>query len=190
MLAALPATDRSRMVDAMATIEDVLDRRQDRGGPIVLRPHRPGDMGWIVHRHAVLYVEEFGFDETFEAVVADIAAGFLRNYDPSGERCWIAERQSQILGSVFIVRQSDTVAKLRMLYVEPETRGTGLGRQLVREAITFARLSGYKSVVLQTASMLDAARSLYRSEGFRLIEEQQERTFGEDQIVELWRLDL
>jgi len=190
MLAALPAADRSRMVDAMTTIETVLDKRQDHGGPIVLRPHRPGDMGWIVHRHAVLYVEEFGFDEAFEAVVADIAAAFLRNYDPTGERCWVAERGSQILGSVFIVRQSETVAKLRMLYVEPEARGTGLGRQLVREAVTFARLSGYKSVVLQTASMLDAARNLYRNEGFRLVEEQQERAFGEGQIVELWRLDL
>ncbi len=190
MLTALPAADRSRMVDAMATIEAVLDRRPDHGGPIVLRPHRPGDMGWIVHRHAVLYVEEFGFDAAFEAVVADIAAGFLRNYDPTGERCWVAERGSQILGSVFIVRQSETVAKLRMLYVEPDARGTGLGRQLVREAVTFARLSGYKSVVLQTASMLDAARSLYRSAGFRLVEEQQERAFGEDRVVELWQLDL
>ncbi|WP_436638273.1 bifunctional helix-turn-helix transcriptional regulator/GNAT family N-acetyltransferase [Microbaculum sp. FT89] len=190
MLAPLSPGDRKRLVSAMATIERLLGGTERPAAPIVLRPQRPGDMGWVVHRHGVLYAQEYGWDETFEPMVADIVAAFIRNFDPKRERCWIAERGDDILGSIFLVRESDTVAKLRMLYVEPEARGTGLGRRLVSECLAFARACGYAKVVLWTNDCLDAARRLYRDEGFELVKEEKHHSFGKDLVGQYWELEL
>jgi DNA-binding MarR family transcriptional regulator/GNAT superfamily N-acetyltransferase len=190
MLSDLSDTDRRRLLAAMATIQGLLGSPDQPVEPIILRPHQPGDMGWVVHRHGVLYAKEYGWDETFEPMVADIVAEFIRNFDPKRERCWIAERGAAILGSVFLVRQSDDVAKLRMLFVEPEARGTGLGRRLVTECLAFARAAGYSKVVLWTNDCLDAARKIYQDEGFKLIEEEEHHSFGQDLVGQTWELEL
>jgi len=190
MLDGLSGADRRRLLTSMATIQRLLGDRDQTPEPIVLRAHRPGDMGWVVYRHGALYAQEYGWDETFEPMVADIVAEFIRNFDPKRERCWIAERGGEILGSVFLVRQSDDVAKLRMLYVEPEARGTGLGRRLVAECLAFARSSGYAKVVLWTNDCLDAARKIYQDEGFELVEEEKHHSFGQDLVGQTWELEL
>ncbi|MEJ8572128.1 bifunctional helix-turn-helix transcriptional regulator/GNAT family N-acetyltransferase [Microbaculum marinum] len=190
LLDAMSEPDRKRLLQAMATVQELLGGEPQSAAPIVLRPHRPGDMGWVVHRHGVLYAQEYGWDETFEPMVADIVASFIRNLDPGRERCWIAERDGRILGSVFLVRESDEVARLRLLYVEPEARGTGLGRRLVSECLRFARASGYRSVTLWTNDILHAARKIYESEGFRLVEEERHRSFGHDLVGQNWVLEL
>ncbi|QFU15402.1 bifunctional helix-turn-helix transcriptional regulator/GNAT family N-acetyltransferase [Microvirga thermotolerans] len=190
LLAPLPEADRDRLVSAMRFVEERLDGGAAAEAPVVLRPHRPGDMGWIVHRHGVLYAREYGWDETFEALVAEIVAGFVRTFDPARERCWIAERDGAILGSIFIVRQSDDVAKLRLLYVEPEARGLGLGRRLVDEAIRFSRDKGYRQIALWTNDILHAARGIYAKAGFRLVSAEAHRSFGHDLVGENWVLDL
>ena len=180
------ATDR--LVRAMATIETTLDGAQE--APITLRPHRPGDMGWIIHRHANIYARDYGWDETFEALVAEIAAKFIKNFKPGRERCWIAERDGAILGSVFLVEDDADTAKLRLLYVEREVRGLGIGGQLVDEVIAFARQAGYGRLVLWTNDILHAARRIYESCGFRLISEEEHRSFGHDLVGQYWELKL
>ena len=157
---------------------------------VVLRQPRPGDIGWIVHRHGVLYAREYGYDHRFEAIVATVAGEFLEHFDPARERCWIAERDGGILGSVFLVRQSDTVAKLRLLYLEPEARGLGLGRRLVDECIAFARSAGYQTITLWTQSSLTAARHIYERAGFRLISTRIHEDFGPREAAETWELSL
>ena len=135
--------------------------------PVLIRPNAPGDIGWIIHRHGALYAAEYGWDESFEGLVAEIAGRFLKAHDPSRERCWVAERDGEIVGSVFLVDAGHGVAKLRLLYVEPDARGLGLGRRLVDEALQFAERAGYRRVMLWTNDVLVAARRLYEAAGFR-----------------------
>jgi DNA-binding MarR family transcriptional regulator/GNAT superfamily N-acetyltransferase len=188
MLGPLPPGDVTRLVHAMDTVEALLSEAQP--APVILRPHRVGDIGWVVHRQGVIYAREFGWDARFEAAVAEIGAHFLRAFDPARERAWIAERGGAILGAVFLVRQSDTVAKLRMLYVEEEARGLGLGRRLVQECIGFARACGYRTLTLWTNDVLVAARRIYAEAGFTLVAEERHHSFGTDLVGENWELAL
>jgi DNA-binding MarR family transcriptional regulator/N-acetylglutamate synthase-like GNAT family acetyltransferase len=191
MLRPLPTTGQSRLVQAMHAIEMLLGARTNPKTPYILRAHQPGDMGWVVHRHGVLYAEEYGYDEQFEALVAEIAAKFIQHFDPKRERCWMAERDGEIVGSVFLVKKSKTVAKLRLLLVEPSARGLGIGKRLVDECVRFARQVGYKRMVLWTQSELPAARHVYEQAGFRLVQEKPHRSWGRDDLVsEIWEMKL
>jgi DNA-binding MarR family transcriptional regulator/GNAT superfamily N-acetyltransferase len=194
MLRPLPRAGQSRLVQAMRAIETLLGPRSEPRTPYILRSHQPGDMGWVIHRHGALYSQEYGYDETFEALVAEIAAKFIQQFDPRRERCWIAEKDGEIVGSVFLVRESPkskTVAKLRLLYVEPSARGLGIGKRLVDECIRFARQAGYKKIVLWTQSELPAARHVYQGAGFRLVQHKKHRSWGrEDLVSEIWELKL
>ena len=167
MLARLSESDQSRLIAAMNTIENILEPKPP--APVTLRSHRPGDIGWITHRHGVLYAQEYGWDEKFEALVAGIASKFIENFDPEREHCWMAEQDGEIIGSVTLVKKSKTVAKLRLLYVEPQARGLGAGSLLVKECIAFAREKGYRKITLWTNSILLAARRIYQREGFHLV---------------------
>jgi len=187
MLSPLPESDRARLVGAMRTVEALLKNEKAR---IELRPHRPGDMGWVVHSHGKLYFEEYGWDARFEALVAGIAKDFVENFDPARERCWIAEMDGEPVGSVFLVKSSKAIAKLRLLLIEPKARGLGLGKRLVAECIAFARTSGYRKLVLWTQSNLAAARHIYRSAGFRLVKRQRHREFGYPLTGEFWQAEL
>jgi len=190
MLAKLSDADRNRLVDAMRTIQRLLGGQTEPNRSYVLRPHQPGDIGWVIHRHGALYAAEQGWDERFEALVAQIAAKFVRNFDPRRERCWIAEQEGAILGSIFLVKKSARVAQLRMLLVEPSARGLGLGKRLVDECVRFAREVGYKKITLWTQSDLLAARGIYAKAGFRLVKRQPIRDFGAELVSETWDLDL
>ncbi|MGA8657410.1 MAG: helix-turn-helix domain-containing GNAT family N-acetyltransferase [Chthoniobacterales bacterium] len=190
LLQDLPVMRQNRLIDAMRTIEELLDGKPTEKASYLLRPHQPGDMGWIVHRHGVLYAQEYGWDEQFEALVAGIVAEFIQRYDPKRERCWIAEQDGDIVGSVFVVNQSMKVARLRLLLVEPRARGQGLGGRLVSECLKFARQVGYRKVTLWTNSVLRAARHLYESAGFRLVHQEPHHSFGHDLIAETWDLTL
>jgi DNA-binding MarR family transcriptional regulator/GNAT superfamily N-acetyltransferase len=192
LLSPLSEPQQTEIETAMQQIEGVLG--DDAPTPVPagyrLRPHRPGDMGWVVHRHGALYAAEYGWDESFEALVAEIVAGFIKHFDPTRERCWIAEGEGQILGSVFLVQDSPAVAKLRLLLVEPAARGLGLGRRLVEECIDFARRTGYRRIRLWTNRNLAAARHLYERLGFQLVESEPHRSFGHDLVGETWELTL
>lgn len=190
MLAALPGGDSARLVGAMATIERLLGESGTSPRPAVLRSHRPGDIGWVVSRHGAIYAEEYGWDITFEALVAEIAAQFIRSYDPSREHCWIAEIDGEPVGSIFLVKASDEVAKLRLLLVEKKARGSGVGRALTEQCIRFARQAGYSSITLWTQSILVAARGIYQRAGFRRVGEEKHHSFGVDLVGEIWELKL
>jgi DNA-binding MarR family transcriptional regulator/GNAT superfamily N-acetyltransferase len=189
-LRALSATSRRRLIAAMQTIEGVLDARPERPAPYILRPPHAGDLGWIVHRQGALYAEEWGYNEEFEALVADIVAGFVR-HQPAKERCWIAEKDGEVVGSVFLMQRSKTVAQLRLLYVEPAARGLGIGAKLIEECVRFARQAGYRKIVLWTQSELDAARRLYKKAGFRITAKQPHDSFSRKGLVaETWEMKL
>ncbi|MCP5150585.1 MAG: MarR family transcriptional regulator [Chromatiales bacterium] len=190
VLESLSEADQERLVEAMRTIETLLANEPPPPRPYLLRPHRPGDIGWVVHRHAVLYAREYGWDQSFEAMVAEIGARFIRDFDAARECCWLAERDGEILGSAFLVRDDDARAKLRLVYVEPEARGAGVGTRLVEECIRFARAAGYRSVTLWTNDILHAARRVYERLGFRLVERESHHSFGHDLVGENWELVL
>jgi DNA-binding MarR family transcriptional regulator/GNAT superfamily N-acetyltransferase len=189
MLATLGVPRASRLVQAMATIERLLGN-SDAAPAAILRSPRPGDFGWVVQSHGALYAAEYGFDASFEALVAEIAGKFLASFDASRERCWIADIDGRPVGSVFLVRHSDDVAKLRLLLVDPAGRGQGLGQRLVRECIGFARQCGYRKITLWTQSILTAARKIYQDEGFVLVASETHRSFGQNLTGETWELEL
>ena len=178
------------LVQAMTTIERLAGERVPPTVPYILRPHHIGDIGWVAHRQGLLYAREYGWNEEFEALVAEIASGFVKNYDPRWEHCWIAEREGAIVGSVFLVRQSETVAKLRLLYVEPDARRLGIGRRLTDECIRFARQKGYTTLTLWTNDVLVSARRIYQATGFRLVNEEPHHSFGKDLVGQYWELGL
>jgi DNA-binding MarR family transcriptional regulator/N-acetylglutamate synthase-like GNAT family acetyltransferase len=190
MLNQIPLADQQRLVAAMRAIEDLLGAQPEQKVPYILRPHQPGDIGWVVHRHGLLYAAEYGWDERFEALVASVVAQFIQNYDPKRERCWIAEMNGEIVGSIFLVKQSDTVAKLRLLLVEPHARGLGIGRRLVGECIRQARQLGYTTLTLWTNSVLLAARQIYIQAGFQLVSQEPHHSFGHALVGETWELAL
>jgi DNA-binding MarR family transcriptional regulator/GNAT superfamily N-acetyltransferase len=193
MLERISDPKRKLLVDAMHTIESAIDPDSTQGSraSYVLRPHRPGDMGWVVHRHGALYWKEYGYDERFEALVAKIVGQFVERLDSRREHCWIAERDGEIVGSVFVVAKSKTVAKLRLLLVEPAARGLGIGRRLVAECVRFAREAGYRKMMLWTQSELGAARHLYQEAGFKLVARQRHRSWGrKDLVSETWAMKL
>jgi DNA-binding MarR family transcriptional regulator/GNAT superfamily N-acetyltransferase len=187
MLEELAAPDQAKLVGALHAVESILENKEQ---PIMLRAHRPGDMGWVVHAHGRLYFDERGWDERFEALVAEITAAFIKNFDPKRERCWIAEMDGEAVGSVFVVKEAKTVAKLRLLLVEPKARGRGLGRRLVEECIAFARAQGYRKLVLWTQSNLLAARRIYQACGFALKKRERHQTFGVKLVGEYWEMAL
>ena len=190
IVATLPAPEQIRLVEAMHVIESILGARPEQQAPYILRPHQPGDMGWVVHRHGALYAQEYGWDERFEALVAEVVARFVHNFDQKRERCWIAEKDGEIVGSVFLVKRSKTVAQLRLLLVEPKARGLGVGARLVDECLRFARQAGYRRITLWTNSILRAARHIYEKAGFRLVHEEKHRSFGHDLVGETWEREL
>ncbi|MBI3491979.1 MAG: bifunctional helix-turn-helix transcriptional regulator/GNAT family N-acetyltransferase [Acidobacteria bacterium] len=193
MLDRVPAAHRGQVVGAMDTIQRLLGTpaaTRATAEPYMLRTHRPGDMGWVVHRHGALYWQEWGYNQEFEALVARIVADFLDHFDAKRERCWIAEHDGAIVGSVFLVKKSATVAKLRLLLVEPSARGLGLGRRLVDECIRFAREAGYRKITLWTQSELSAARRTYQRAGFRRTSRKRHHSFGKNLIAEVWDLKL
>jgi DNA-binding MarR family transcriptional regulator/ribosomal protein S18 acetylase RimI-like enzyme len=188
MLNELSESAQIRLIDAMYTIEGILNRSFKYAEPFYLRHHEAGDMGWIIHMHGLLYSQEYGWDESFEALVAEICANFINNYDPKKERCWVAEMQEEQVGSIFCVKASEGVAKLRLLLVDPKARGLGLGTRLVKECVRFARRSGYKKLILWTNDVLVEARHIYEKNGFKLVEEEPHHSFGHDLIGQNWEL--
>jgi len=191
LLGEINGADQARLVAALETAERLLGPGRKPAGPsYILRLHQPGDMGWIIHRHGVLYAEEYDLDQRFEALVAQIAATFIENFDAARERCWIAERDGAIVGSVLLVKDSDEVAKLRLLYVEPAARGLGIGSRLVGECIRFARQARYRKITLWTNDVLVSARRIYQAAGFLLVSEEPHRSFGRNLVGQFWELPL
>jgi GNAT superfamily N-acetyltransferase len=179
------------MLAAIRDIESVLSPLPPSAPAFILRQHRPGDMGWVVQRHGELYWQEYHYDERFEALVAEIVAEFIQNLDSKRERCWIAERHGENVGSVFLVKKSSSIAKLRLLLIEPSARGLGIGKRLVEECVHFAGEAGYKKIMLWTQSELSAARGIYKAAGFRLVGEEQHDSWSRKNLVaETWELTL
>jgi DNA-binding MarR family transcriptional regulator/GNAT superfamily N-acetyltransferase len=187
MLQRLPPMAQQELVAAMGQIQGLLG---ETSPSYILRNPQPGDMGWIIHRQAVLYAQEYGWNSEYEALVADILAKFVREFDPARERCWIAEKDGKVIGSVFIVRQDDTTAKLRLLYVDPCARGLGIGSRLVDECLRFSRQVGYTNMVLWTNSILTDARRIYDKAGFQLVEKEAHHSFGKDLVGQVLTREL
>ena len=193
LIAPLAGGDQRRLVAAMRTIEDLLGAREGGGRPrptCRIRAPRPGDMGWVIHRHGEVYDREWGWGEGFEALVAEIVVRFMEKHDPRRERAWIADLDGERVGSIFLVAKSKTVAKLRLLLVEPAARGLGVGQRLVDVCVRFARRAGYREIVLWTQSILDPARHIYAKAGFRLVGQEPNHEFGEGLTSETWSLKL
>lgn len=190
ILSRLHRPEQAMLVDALATTQRLLSgERQARSHPII-REHQPGDIGWVIAAHGRLYAEDYGWDQSFEALVAEIAAKFLREFKPGRERCFIAELEGTPVGSAFVVEEDEATAKLRLVLVEKRVQGLGLGKALVREAVDFARSAGYRRVVLWTNDILHAARAIYIAEGFRLVAEERHHSFGQDLVGQNWELVL
>ncbi len=190
LLNKLSPPNQTRLLTSMHTIEALLGEQPERRMSYVLRPPQPGDMGWVVQRHGALYAQEYGWNEQFEALVAEIVAKFVKDYDPRWERCWIAEVDGENAGSIFLVKQAEGVAKLRLLLVEPKARGLGIGNRLVSECIRQARQMGYQKMTLWTNDVLVAARHIYQKAGFQCIEREPYQGFGHDLVSETWEMAL
>lgn len=189
-LQGLSPEGQQRLLQAMQTIESLFSAQPKSAMPYLLRPHRPGDIGWIIHRHGVLYAEEYGWDETFEALVADILARFIQQHDAKREYLWIAEQDGERVGSILVVDAGDNVAQLRILLVEPKARGRGIGKRLIDECLAFSKRAGYKKIKLWTQSILVEARRLYDNAGFTLVEEKPHHSFGHDLVAQVLELPL
>lgn len=190
MLAQLSADDATRLTQAMATIETVLEPSRSQPAAFMLRSHRIGDMGWVISRQGAAYAADYNWDISYEALVAEICAQFIKNYDAAREHCWIAEMGGEPVGSIFLVKATDEIAKLRLLQVEKKARGLGVGRALVEQCLQGARERGYSKMTLWTQSVLVAARGIYKSAGFKLVETKPHHSFGQDLIGETWERDL
>jgi len=190
LLDKLPPAEQDRLVKAMGTVQRLLGDQPEPRVAYIVRPLQVGDIGWVTRRQGLIYAQDYGWDETYEALVAEILGEFVKKFDPKWERAWIAEREGEVVGSVFIVRKSDEVAKLRLLYVEPSARGLGIGKRLVDECIGFARAKGYKTLTLWTNDILVSARRIYEAAGFKLAEEERHHSFGKDLVGQTWNLEL
>ena len=190
MIGRLTPGQTAKLVQSLQTIENLIGEPQAPADPIILRCHQLGDLGWIAHRQAILYAQEYGWDESYEALAAEILSGFVKSHDPKRERGWIAVRSGQVMGSVFVMRGSETVAKLRLLYVEPAARGLGLGRRLVDSCIGFARETGYRTLTLWTNDVLVPARRIYQAAGLTCVAAEAHHSFGKDLVGETWELAL
>ncbi|GAC1514286.1 MAG: helix-turn-helix domain-containing GNAT family N-acetyltransferase [Gemmatimonadaceae bacterium] len=193
LLREIPASDRPRLLAAMRDVESLLGATNERAPtPSTLRPPRAGDLGWVVHMHGVLYAKEFGWDESFEALVAQVVADFVRLRDRARDRCWIVEKDGGPVGCVFVVKhpEREGVAQLRLLLVDPAVRGLGIGRRLVDECIRFARHAGYRTLTLWTNNVLVAARTLYEDAGLRMVAEERHHSFGHDLVGQTWEMTL
>jgi len=191
MLSRLTPHQQTKMLIAIRDIESALTPAASAAVPFAIRQHRPGDIGWVVQRHGELYWQEYHYDERFEALVAEIVAEFIQELDPNRERCWIAERDGERVGSVFLVKKSASVAKLRLLLVEPSARGLGVGKRLVSECVQFAKKAGCKKILLWTQSELAAARGIYKAAGFeRIAEEHHDSWSRKNLVAETWELKL
>ncbi len=189
-LSELSPGERDELIKIMNRIKQILKPTAPTKPPYILRSPAPGDFGWIIHRQAALYHQEWGFDETFEALIAEIIGAFITNFNPNCERCWIAERNNHVVGSIFCVKSTNNIAKLRMLYVEPSARGHGIGAGLVDEVIKFARRKNYKTLKFWTNDILVSARRIYEASGFELVKETPHQSFGQALIGQDWQLTL
>ncbi len=190
MLSKISSENQHRFLSATKAIQDVLESDQKGTSSYLLRQHKPGDIGWITHRHGVLYAEEYNWDESFEALVGDILVKFIQSHDSKKERIWVVELDSEIIGSVMLVDAGNHVSQLRLLFVEPKARSRGIGSRLIQECIDFSKCNGYKKVKLWTQKNLGAARHLYKKAGFVCISEKPHKSFGHDLIEEFWELNL
>jgi DNA-binding MarR family transcriptional regulator/N-acetylglutamate synthase-like GNAT family acetyltransferase len=190
LLKNLNKTDANRLVGAMNTIENVLSPPKEDNMLYLLRFHQPGDMGWVVQKHGQIYSEDYNLNEQFEALVAGLVAGFIKNNDPKKEKCWIAEKDGETVGSLFLVKEHDEIAKLRLLLVEPKARGLGIGKRLVEESTKFAKKAGYKKVILWTNDFLQIARGIFVKAGYTIVKAESHQAFGRNLISEKWELEL